>query len=632
MIFALLACMPNEARYLARKAILTDDDGDGYSEHEGDCDDANPARAPNLEEVCDLVDNDCDDLVDEEPGNTAWYPDADQDGFGDESRANYDCVQPDAYIAVAGDCDDAQADVNPDEVDICNGIDDDCTGAADDTENAPGSSTYWPDTDGDGYPSRYDSEDWCVAPEGFLSGDIADDCDDGDANVNPAAEEVCDNGVDDNCDDIHPECAYDDRYDMDDAWWSRKWEGEANSEYGTILEVGLGVTATDSVDLLAGQFGGTYGLRIIPAGTASGADAGLLLTSDDAPAFGFGFGSMVSTFEGETELWITDWVRDDYAGALYRLQTPITSDRTLTASEAWIIGESGEYFGAKVRSSADISGDSVGDVLVGSPLFHDADRATFGAIYGYASSLAAPQLHEASFSIAGEQLEDYVGDAFWVDDYDGDGVDDVGIGLSARSTPDFRIFYGQFSGSLSIEDADTTLTAAVADYALFAVSTGDVTGDGLGDLVLGVSSDERAYVFDALPLGTRSMDDANRMWYEAPNGDDGFGSAVDILDIDNNGTNDVFVGARHATTGGYQAGAFFARGGPTYYNDEPIVVDNDGYIFIDPEFYGEAQWQSLGVDMVAGDFDADGDDDLAIGASGESDYAGAIYVLPGRGL
>jgi hypothetical protein len=50
---------PNEENYL-------DNDGDGYTPDEGDCDDDNPAINPGAIEVYDEVDNNCDGLVDEE--------------------------------------------------------------------------------------------------------------------------------------------------------------------------------------------------------------------------------------------------------------------------------------------------------------------------------------------------------------------------------------------------------------------------------------------------------------------------------------------------------------------------------------------------------------------------------------
>lgn len=44
-----------------------DQDSDGFTPRQGDCDDAQPAASPSAEEVCeDRIDNDCDGLYDEE--------------------------------------------------------------------------------------------------------------------------------------------------------------------------------------------------------------------------------------------------------------------------------------------------------------------------------------------------------------------------------------------------------------------------------------------------------------------------------------------------------------------------------------------------------------------------------------
>ena len=49
--------------------------------------DADPAVNPAADEICDAVDNDCDDLVDEDALDALdWYWDADGDGHGDHAR------------------------------------------------------------------------------------------------------------------------------------------------------------------------------------------------------------------------------------------------------------------------------------------------------------------------------------------------------------------------------------------------------------------------------------------------------------------------------------------------------------------------------------------------------------------
>ncbi|MCA9571731.1 MAG: hypothetical protein KC656_28030, partial [Myxococcales bacterium] len=63
-----------------------------------DCDDADPARAPGLPEICDGFDDDCDGLVDDEDvldpsGALAFFVDADGDGFGGELALA--CAVPD---------------------------------------------------------------------------------------------------------------------------------------------------------------------------------------------------------------------------------------------------------------------------------------------------------------------------------------------------------------------------------------------------------------------------------------------------------------------------------------------------------------------------------------------------------
>lgn len=58
-------------------------------------------------------------------------------------------------------------------------------------------STFYRDTDGDGFGDPYDTRSECSQPDGYVENES--DCDDTNASVHPEAEEICD-GIDNNCD------------------------------------------------------------------------------------------------------------------------------------------------------------------------------------------------------------------------------------------------------------------------------------------------------------------------------------------------------------------------------------------------------------------------------------------------
>ncbi len=168
-----------------------DADGDGYLASE-DCDDADATTNPGATEICDGIDNDCDDEVDEGVRDT-WYADADGDGYGDRDDAVESCDGPAGTVPSATDCDDTDAAVYPSASERCNGVDDDCDGAVD--EDVRG--TWFLDADGDGYGDPGSPIDSCDPPEGAVDND--EDCDDTAARANPDGIEVCDR-LDNDCD------------------------------------------------------------------------------------------------------------------------------------------------------------------------------------------------------------------------------------------------------------------------------------------------------------------------------------------------------------------------------------------------------------------------------------------------
>jgi hypothetical protein len=178
----------------------SDDDHDGYTEAGGDCDDAQPTVNPGARERCDALDNDCNGWIDE---RTDCYDD-DRDGFTEDE----------------GDCNDRDPLVHPDAIEVMgDGIDNDCNGVTDNgttDHDGDGFSDFAGDCD-DANPDVYpgapeledgidnDCDDWI--DEGTdLSDDDADgfseadgDCDDSNSTVYPGAPDIP-NGIDDDCD------------------------------------------------------------------------------------------------------------------------------------------------------------------------------------------------------------------------------------------------------------------------------------------------------------------------------------------------------------------------------------------------------------------------------------------------
>ena len=108
-----------------------DEDGDGFNADE-DCDDTNAAINPDATEVCDGVDNDCDDTVDQDASDeSVWYGDADGDSFGNAEDSKSACDAPSGYVSDNTDCDDDEVLVFPGGEEVCDGLDNDCSGETD---------------------------------------------------------------------------------------------------------------------------------------------------------------------------------------------------------------------------------------------------------------------------------------------------------------------------------------------------------------------------------------------------------------------------------------------------------------------------------------------------------------------
>ena len=172
-------------------------------------------------EICNSIDDDCDDIVDNGLTFVNYYNDADGDGYGTGIATNL-CSNPGAgFVTTDGDCDDTNNTIFPGATEICNILDDDCDAQID--EDLP-LFTWFIDSDGDGIGTGNYSES-CAFWAGYAT--IGGDCNDNDATISPVANEIC-NNIDENCDGV-----------LNDGLWIAAYidaDGDGYGDYGISVD------------------------------------------------------------------------------------------------------------------------------------------------------------------------------------------------------------------------------------------------------------------------------------------------------------------------------------------------------------------------------------------------------------
>lgn len=210
------------------QTCFPDADGDGF-DSTVDCNDNDPQIYPGAPERCNMLDDDCDTLIDED-FNLAT-------DFSNCGGCGINCARPNAIMAcVAGvcvfqgcepgwldldgdpnngcefaavdndmdgfpqpfDCDDTNPNIRPNAIEICNGVDDNCDTVID-PENSQGCQIYYRDADNDGWGDCSTPRCLC-APTGAFTATMCGDCNDSNPQINPARPELCTDGIDNDCD------------------------------------------------------------------------------------------------------------------------------------------------------------------------------------------------------------------------------------------------------------------------------------------------------------------------------------------------------------------------------------------------------------------------------------------------
>jgi Putative metal-binding motif len=622
-----------------------DEDGDGAHEVE-DCDDTNPDVHPGAVEVCDSVDTDCNGLIDD--GVTInWFIDGDGDDYGQSGIPVSACEAPAGYVALDGDCDDTDATVYPGAAELCNLLDDNCDGAADDGEGA-----YWySDSDGDGYGPDSTGVEYCSEPTGLVP--LGGDCDDADPATNPGAEEVCGDFDDDDCDglsDVGVEGVWYSDDDLDGWGHPGTYETTCEPQAGWVDQGGdcrpsesehypgsletcndvddncNGIVDEELEDCLGAPqplgFGGDY--------TLDGADAHIY--SDKA---NYVAGLLMETGDpngdGVQDVLVSTLYADGYGGAGYLVTGPISGEDTMESAGHRLYGTASTTYGAgRSIGLADVTGDGIDDVGFGAPYGSYAGMyLEFGPI-NEDRTLTSPDAWLEC------KANTYCGHGGNLGDIDGDGVADAVIGAyydhsGASGGGAVYVVHGPITGDVNLStDATKVLGNVASSYTgRFVQIEGDFDADGMGDTLVAAPYATGSAPYSGVvyvlngPISISSMSSADaRLLGPGASGYLGEGAPMGGADVDGDGYDDAAVGS-YTTASRTSAGGVYVTFGPLAGD---IALSSDADITIE----GQTSSEHAGSCLAFGDNNNDGFVELVVGASASSASAygaGAAYLF-----
>ena len=329
------------------------------------------------------------------------------------------------------------------------------------------------------------------------------------------------------------------------------------------------------------------------------------------------------------------------------------------------------------RSRSDFDGDGFDDLAIGTPgeivnHFHGAGGVN--VLYGRGRGLVTNgnQLwtQESRGILDDADTDDFFGAAVATGDFNGDGFGDLAIGVPGENNGAgvVQVLYGTLNNGLSArrdqlwqQGADGLIGVAEAgDFFGSALASGDFDGDGYDDLAIGIPGENgwAGAVHILYGSANRLRSNRNAIWTQSAFGEspesavirpfgevfpgDRFGATLTSGDFNADGVDDLAIGAPHEAFEDFDAdGNMF-----TTLDIGVVHVIHGTWTFglgttifqtwhqSSPGLRSIAQEGDLfGSALASGDFDGDGYDDLAVGSIGETIQrvrgAGAVSVIYG---